>query len=69
MRCLLTLLAYLVSLVVVAALAFVIVIVLAGPHAGLLPQWAEILVLAAGWIAVVAVPIWVAMRVYKRTGA
>jgi hypothetical protein len=69
MRYLWALLAYIVSLIVIAALAFVIVIVLAGPHAGLLPRWAEILVLSAGWIAVVAVPIWVAVRVYKRTGA
>jgi hypothetical protein len=52
--------------VVVAALAFIIVIVFAGPHAGLLPQWAEILVLIAGWLAVAVVPIWIGVRVYKR---
>lgn len=66
MRYLWALLAYLVSLIVIAALAFVIVIVLAGPHAGLLPQWAEVLVLSAGWLAVAGVPLWISIQVYKR---
>ena len=66
MRYLWALLAYLVSLIVIAALAFVIVIVLAGPHAGLLPQWAEVLVFSAGWLAVAAVPLWISIQVYKR---
>ena len=66
MRYLLALLAYLISLVVVAALAFIIVILFAGPHAGLLPQWAEMLALSAGWLAVAVVPIWISVRVYQR---
>lgn len=66
MRYLLALLTYLVSLVVVAALALVIVLVLAGPHAGLLPQWAEVLLLAAGWLAVLLMPIWITVWIHRR---
>ena len=66
MRYLLALLTYLVSLVVVAALALVIVLVLAGPHAGLLPQWAEVLLLVAGWLAVLLMPIWITVWIYRR---
>jgi hypothetical protein len=38
---------------------------LAGPHAGLLPEWAEILVLAVGWTTVIALPVWTAHRFYR----
>lgn len=65
MRYLLAVLVYLVSLAVVAALALLIAIVLAGPHAGLLPEWAEILVLAMGWTTVIALPVWTAHRFYR----
>lgn len=59
-------LAYFVSLVVVAVCAFFVVIVLAGPHAGLLPQPLEVLVLLLGWTCVLIVPVWVARWVWRR---
>lgn len=43
---------YLFSLSLVAAVAFIVVIVIAGPHAGFLPQGAEVIVLVLGWVAV-----------------
>lgn len=67
MRVLLTLAAYLGTLAVVSVAAFFIVIVLAGPHAGLLPHPLEVLVLVAGWLAVLGVPLWMARVVWRRT--
>jgi hypothetical protein len=66
-RLLLTVLAYLASLAAVAVAAFFGVIVLAGPHGGLLPRSAEPVVLAFGWLAVLLVPAWVARAVWLRT--
>ncbi len=56
----------LMTLPLVAALSFAVVIVLAGPHSGLLPEWIEVLVLALGWMATLAVPVWVGRRVWVR---
>ncbi len=61
-----TILAYLLALVVVACIAFVVVIVLAGPHSGLLPYWLEGVVGAAGWLAVLVLPILLARKVWRR---
>lgn len=68
MRLLITLAAYLGALVVIGVVAFFIVLVLAGPHAGLLPRVLEVLVLIAGWAVVIGVPLWVARVVWRRTG-
>jgi hypothetical protein len=57
---------YLVALAIVGVAAFFIVIVVAGPHAGLLPQPLEVVVLIAGWLAVLGLPLWVAMKVWRR---
>lgn len=65
-RVLLTAVTYLVTLVIVAVATFVVAIVLAGPHAGLLPQWLEAVVLGAGWIVVLVVPALVARWVWRR---
>lgn len=61
-----TALAYVVSLAVVVVLAFFTVLVLAGPHAGLLPSWLEPVVLAIGWLAVLVLPVLVARLVWRR---
>lgn len=66
MRLLLTIGAYLATLAVVAAAAFVAVIVLAGPHGGLLPRALEGAVLVLGWLALLLVPAWVAWTVWRR---
>ncbi|MGQ0655588.1 MAG: hypothetical protein ACT4P4_25565 [Betaproteobacteria bacterium] len=68
-RVVLTALAYLASLVLVAAGALVAVAFLAGPHAGLLPQPAEIAVLVLGWLAVLVLPVLVARRVWRSRSA
>ncbi|HEX5802965.1 MAG TPA: hypothetical protein VFY24_08055 [Azospira sp.] len=60
--------AYLLSLVLTAAIAFVVVLVVAGPHAGLLPSWLEAVVLGLGWLAVVVLPLLVARKVWRRFG-
>lgn len=66
MRLLRTALAYLASLAAIAVVVVFGVLALAGPHAGLLPGFAEPLVLAAGWLVVLVVPALVARRVWRR---
>lgn len=63
-----TVLAYLLALAVTAPLALLVVLVLAGPHAGLLPQAIEVAVLAAGWVAVLVLPPLAARRVWSALG-
>lgn len=66
MRILSTLFAYLIALAVVAAVAFFVVMFLAGPHSGLLPAWLESVVLIQGWLAVVVLPVLAARWAWKR---
>jgi hypothetical protein len=40
------------TLVIMAVIAFFVVIVPAGPHAGLLPHAVEVVVLTLGWLSV-----------------
>jgi len=63
-----TAVAYIVSLAVVAAFTLFAVLILAGPHAGMLPSWLEPVVLGAGWLAVLVLPVLVARAVWRRTG-
>jgi hypothetical protein len=65
-RVVVTALVYVGTLVPTAIGAFVIVMILAGPHAGLLPSWLEPVVLAAGWLAVLIVPVLVARAAWRR---
>jgi hypothetical protein len=67
-RLFITILAYALSLVVVAAVAFVVVIVFAGPHSGLLPGWLEAVLLGLGWLAVLILPALAAFAVWRRMG-
>ena len=57
------------ALALVTAAAFVIVLLVAGPHTGLLPQWLEAVVLALGWAAVIVVPIMAARAAWRRLAA
>lgn len=67
-RILVTAIAYILCLAAVAALSFVIVLLLAGPHAGLLPSWLEPVILGLGWLAVFILPILAARGVWRRFG-
>lgn len=58
--------AYLFALAVTIPLAFFAVLILAGPHGGLLPDWLGGPVLILAWFAVLALPPWVAYRVWRR---
>lgn len=68
MRLLLTIGAYLGTLALVTVAAFVAVIVLAGPHGGLLPRAFEKPVLIFGWLSVLFVPAWIARVMWRRLG-
>ena len=66
MRVLVTLLAYLLSLVPTAVAAFFAVIFLAGPHGGVLPSSLETPTLVLGWALVLVIPLLVARRTWLR---
>lgn len=61
-----TFIAYVLALLIVACITFVVVIVLAGPHAGLLPFWLEVVVVGAGWLAVLLLPLILARKVWRK---
>jgi hypothetical protein len=68
MRILVTALTYIASLFVTTIAAFFFVIILVGPHAGLLPSWLEAIVLGLGWLAVLILPVLIARKVWRRSG-
>lgn len=61
MRLPFTIAAFLATLVVVTAVGFIVVIVLAGPHAGILPQPLEVAVTILGWLSILVLPLVVGM--------
>ena len=69
MRLFLAMLAYITTLAGVASATFIVVMMVAGPHAGLLPYWLEVPVMLLGWLAVLLVPFLLARRVWRRLGA
>jgi hypothetical protein len=68
MRLLATALAYLLSLVVIAAISLATVLLIAGPHSGMLPSWLEPWVLGLGWLVILFVPALIARSVWRRLG-
>lgn len=65
MKVLLTVVAYLGTLVAVAVLAFFGVLILAGPHGGLLPSEAGPVVLVVAWATVIIVPALISRLVWR----
>jgi hypothetical protein len=65
MRVLVTLLAYLLSLVLIAVTAFFAVIFLAGPHGGVLPSSLHTATLVLGWLCVLLIPMLVARWAWR----
>ena len=68
MRLILTISTYLATLVAVAVATFFAVILLAGPHGGLLPRSLEGVVLILGWLLVLILPFWPARTVWRHLG-
>ena len=66
MRVLVTLLAYLLSLVPTAVAAFFAVIFLAGPHGGALPSSLHTATLLLGWLCVLLIPMLVVRWAWRR---
>ena len=66
MRILAAVAANLATLAVVAVAGFFAILILAGPHGGLLPDAFEKPVLLLGWLAVLVLPVWVAKSVWRR---
>jgi hypothetical protein len=65
---LLTALAYLLVLSILAVATFFAVLVFAGPHSDVLPGWMEPVVLILGWLVVLVVPAGAAAWVWRRLG-
>ncbi|MES2624238.1 MAG: hypothetical protein V4628_03070 [Pseudomonadota bacterium] len=66
MKIFVTVLTWLVSVVVIGCITFFMVIMLAGPHAGLLPYWLESVVVVSGWLAILIFPALLARKVWRR---
>ncbi len=66
MRILGTCVAFLIAFAVTAVVAFVVMLVLAGPHSGLLPSSLETATLVLGWLAVGIVPILAGRWAWRR---
>lgn len=67
-RVLITAVVYILALLLTAATAFYAVLVLGGVHAGLVPRWLEPVILVLGWIVVLALPLVVAVKAWRRLG-
>lgn len=68
MRALATVITFGATLLATALAVSFAVLILAGPHGGLLPRWSEKIVLAIGWLAVFVLPSLVALKVWRRYG-
>ena len=68
LRIVVTLLAFATSFAATAAVALFAVLLLAGPHGGLLPRSLHGAALALGWLVVLALPSWVATWTWRRAG-
>lgn len=66
MRVLVTLLAFLLSLVPTAVAAFFAVMFLAGPHGGVLPSSFHTVTLVLGWLCVLLIPMLAARWAWRR---
>ena len=60
------LLAWLIATVLFGPLAFVLVLLLAGPHGGLLPSWLAPATLLGGWGLALGMPLVVARLAFRR---
>lgn len=66
MKTLYTALAFLAALAVTVPVAILAILILAGPHGGLLPHWLHPAVIGLGWLLVGGVPAFVARLVWVR---
>ena len=62
---LLTGLAYVATFAVVGVVAFFLVMLLAGPHSGMLPDGLKLVVILLGWISVLVLPVLAALYFLK----
>lgn len=66
MRWVITLAVYLVALLLTAAAAWFLVLLLAGPHAGLLPSFLEVTIIVMAWLLVLLLPVLAARAAWRR---
>ena len=66
MRYLVTLVAFVVSLISTAVVVFFAVIFLAGPHGGALPTSLHTATVLLGWLCVIFIPLFVTRWVWRR---
>lgn len=63
-----TFVVFLITLAATAAAAFFVVLVLAGPHGGVLPSSLHTATLVLGWVVVAIVPILAGRWAWRRLG-
>ena len=63
-----TFIAWTATTVVLAPVCFFVGLILAGPHSSMLPSVLQTPVLVLAWLVLLVVPLWVARRVWLRTG-
>lgn len=56
---------FVVAVVALAIPLFFATMILAGPHSDLLPSFLRPIAALAAWVALVALPAWIATRVYR----
>ena len=66
-RALFTLIAFFVAFIVTGVVTFFAVIFLAGPHGGVLPEWAGPIIFVLAWSAVIILPVVSARKVWLRS--
>ena len=67
-RGLLAFIAWTAATLVLAPVCLFVALVLAGPHSSMLPSLLQPPVLVLVWLVVLVAPLWLARRVWRRTG-
>ena len=66
MRWVLAVLAWVISVLVLAPVCFFVVMALAGPHSSMLPSYLQPVVLVLGWAALLVLPVVMARAAWRR---
>lgn len=66
MKYFITAITYVISLAIIGAATLFLVLVVAGPHSGLLPSWLETPVALTGLLVILVAPVLIARTVWRR---
>lgn len=66
---LITILVFLGSFIPILAIGYFLLMLLAGPHGGLLPNYLQPFLLPILWLMVIGIPLWLSVSVYNKMKA